>query len=182
MCAGIQAISLGRGLVVMVVLISTVACERSTESAPGLGRERIAKPTVEKLGELAVAALVENDEAAFVSLHVQEGDMTPNREFMIAAGAGKPLPDVAWNTQVREAFKRARADLERVTVGLGGLSFAGIRDVETQDEGERGGRFYKLRVNVRKQDKAFILSFMNGMESQRGWVFVDDPVVVIEAM
>ena len=161
-------------------VVVTVLAGCSASALPAAERlKQIGKPTVEQLGELAVATILENDAATFTRLHVQKNDQTPDGESWIAMGAGKARPDDAWDGVLKDAFVRARADLERTAGGFEGLAFDGLEDVDVHDEGAKGGRFYKMQARLSGRDKPIVLTFQAGMESKRGWVLVDDPIVVV---
>ncbi len=80
---------------------------------------------LERLSRALFQAVKSGDEAAFVDLHVREGDMSPDGGFWICTRAGGVRPDAAWTEEVRGFYAQSRERFEALEREHGAGSYVG---------------------------------------------------------
>jgi hypothetical protein len=132
------------------------------------------------LGESVVQAVRTNDEEAFVRLHVQPGDKTPSGNYWLVTRAGGSRPDEAWNEELRRAFRDLSRDLKQSGVKIDSLDLIKIERHSTYEVSGDADRSNLSNLTLRVGDgqSEYLLTFTEGMLSQRGWVIAGAKVAV----
>jgi hypothetical protein len=136
---------------------------------------------LEQLAIQLAESIRSGDEAAFVRLHVQPGDMSPSGNYWLATKAGGTRPDAAWDEEVRESFRTIAAQMRSEGVAVEELLYKKIESVTVGDvDGDadrRNLRNLTLRLSDGKSD--WLVTFAEGMNARRGWVISGDLGVIV---
>ena len=132
------------------------------------------------IGKSVVQAVRTNDEEAFVRLHVQPGDKTPSGNYWLVTRAGGSRPDEAWNEELRRAFRDLSRDLKQSGAKIESLELIKIERHSTYQVSGDADRSNLSNLTLRVGDggSEYLLTFTEGMLSQRGWVIAGSKVAV----
>ena len=116
----------------MLLLLVSTGCQSEQEGSA------VWTDDMEALARSVCEAALNNDEEAFIPLHLMKGDTTPDGKTLLLTEQHNTQPGKAWVKNVKMGLQRTRAHLEVLEEKTGNFSCGGLLAIDGYHESEDG--------------------------------------------